>query len=170
MPFPKEGGIASPSTPGLKSRSVYITVDRILKWKETPGCKGCTGHSRAHTDKCRTRLSMLVEKEKEAEREKKAPPPESETEAEDKDDEAHGIIFRGEEISDPIPPHLSSEDKELFDEIFIRGEVPGSSKASAPAVSVSGVAILPQVANRCSDLCQKSLPVFGCPAVGVNHV
>ena len=31
---------------------------------------------------------------------------------------------------------------------------------------VSGVAILPQVANRCSDLCQKSLPVFGCPAVG----
>ena len=169
VPFPKEGGIASPSTPGLKSRSVYITVDRILKWKETPGCKGCTGHSRAHTDECRARFSMLVEKEKEAEREKKAPPPESETEAEDKDDEAHGIIFRGEEISDPIPSHLSAEDKELFDEIFIRGEVPGSAEPSAPpepAVSVSGVAILPQVANRCSDLCQKSLPVFGCPAVG----
>ena len=169
VPFPKEGGIASPSTPGLKSRSVYITVDRILKWKETPGCKGCTGHSRAHTDECRARFSMLVEKEKEAEREKKAPPPESETEAEDKDDEAHGIIFRGEDISDPIPSHLSAEDKELFDEIFIRGEVPGSAEPSAPpepAVSVSGVAILPQVANRCSDLCQKSLPVFGCPAVG----
>jgi len=112
---------------------------------------------------------MLVEKEKEAEREKKAPPPESETEAEDKDDEAHGIIFRGEDISDPIPSHLSAEDRELFDEIFIRGEVPGSAKPSfpaEPAASVSGVAILPQVANRCSDLCQKSLPVFGCPAVG----
>ena len=63
---------------------------------------------------------MLVEKEKEAEREKKAPPPESETEAEDKDDEAHGFIFRGEEISDPIPSHLSAEDKELFDENFKR--------------------------------------------------
>ena len=169
MPFPKEGGIASPSTPGLKSRSVYITVDRILKWKETPGCKGCTGHSRAHTDECRARFSMLVEKEKEAEREKKAPPPESETEAGDKDDEAHGIIFQGEDLPDPIPSHLSAEDRELFDEIFIRGEVPGSAEPSAPpepAVSVSGVAILPQVANRCSDLCQKSLPVFGCPAVG----
>ena len=169
VPFPKEGGIASPSTPGLKSRSVYITVDRILKWKETPGCKGCTGHSRAHTDECRARFSMLVEKEKEAEREKKAPPPESETEAEDKDDEAHGIIFQGEDLPDPIPSHLSAEDRELFDEIFIRGEVPGSAEPSAPpepAVSVSGVAILPQVANRCSDLCQKSLPVFGCPAVG----
>ena len=169
MPFPKEGGIASPSTPGLKSRSVYITVDRILKWKETPGCKGCTGHSRAHTDECRARFSMLVEKEKEAEREKKAPPPESETEAGDKDDEAHGIIFQGEDLPDPIPSHLSAEDRELFDKIFIRGEVPGSAEPSAPpepAVSVSVVAILPQVANRCSDLCQKSLPVFGCPAVG----
>ena len=94
VPFPKEGGIASPSTPGLKSRSVYITVDRILKWKETPGCKGCTGHSRVHTDECRARFAMLVEKEKEAEKEKKAPPPTSETEAEDRDDEAHGIIFQ----------------------------------------------------------------------------
>ena len=74
-----------------------------------------------------------------------------------------GIIFRGEDISDPIPSHLSAEDRELFDEIFIRGEVPGSAEPSAlpePAVSVSGVAILPQVANRCSDLCQKSLPVL----------
>ena len=42
IPFPADGGIASPSTPaGPKSRSVYITVDRIIKWKETPGCKGC---------------------------------------------------------------------------------------------------------------------------------
>ena len=35
-----------------------------------------------------------------------------------------------------------------------------------PAATVSGVAILPQAATRCSDLCQESLPVFGCPAVG----
>ena len=47
-------------------------------------------------------------KEKEAEREKKAPLA-SETEVEDKDDEAHGFIFRGEEISDPIPSHLSHD-------------------------------------------------------------
>ena len=43
---------------------------------------------------------------------------------------------------------------------------PNPALQPEPAVSVSGVAILPQVANRCSDLCQKSLPVFGCPAVG----
>ena len=110
---------------------------------------------------------MLVEKEKEAEREKKAPPPESETETEDKDDEAHGIIFQGKDLPDPIPSHLSAEDRELFDEIFIRGEVLGSAEPSAPPEpAVSVVAILPQVANRCSDLCQKSLPVFGCPVVG----
>ena len=166
VPFPKEGGIASPSTPGLKSRSVYITVDRILKWKETPGCKGCTGHSRAHTDECRARFSMLVEKEKEAEREKTAPLA-SETEVEDKDNEAHGFIFRGEEISDPIPSHLSPEDKELFKSIFIDEEPPGSAEPSAPAepaATVSGVAI--QAATRCSDLCQESLPVFCCPLVG----
>ena len=107
VPFPKEGGIASPSTPGPKSRSVYITVDRVLKWKETPGCKGCTGHSRVHTEECRTRFAKLVEKEKEAEKEKKAPPPASETEAEDKDDEAHGFILQGEEVSEEIPSHLS---------------------------------------------------------------
>ena len=171
-PFPKEGGIASPSTPGLKSRSVYITVDRILKWKEAPGCKGCTGHSRAHTDECRARFSMLVEKEKEAEREKKAPLA-SETEVEDKDNEAHGFIFRGEDISDPIPSHLSPEDKELFKSIFIDEEPPGSAEPSAPAepaATVSGVAILPQAATRCSDLCQESLSVFGRPLVGTATI
>ena len=33
--FPVDGG----------SRSVYITVERILKFKETAGCKGCAGTS-----------------------------------------------------------------------------------------------------------------------------
>ena len=65
VPFPIDGGIASPSTPaGPKSRSVYITVDRILKWKETPGCKGCKGTSTKHTKECRERFSRLVEAEK----------------------------------------------------------------------------------------------------------
>ena len=48
-------------------------------------------------------------------------------------------------------------------------EPPGSAEPSAPAkpaATVSGVAILPQAASRCSDLCQESLPVFGCPLVG----
>ena len=62
IPFPIDGGIASPSTPaGPKSRSVYITVDRIIKWKETPGCKGCVGTSTKHTKECRERFTRLVE-------------------------------------------------------------------------------------------------------------
>ena len=171
VPFPKEGGIASPSTPGPKSRSVYITVDRILKWKETPGCKGCTGHSRIHTDACRDRFAKLVEREKEAEREKKAPvvSDTSDVEAADKDLEAHGFIFRGEEISDDIPEHLSPEDRELARKLFVEGElpdIPEPSAAAEPAVKVSGVAILPQSVSTCSDLCKESLPVFGCPALG----
>ena len=46
LPFPPEGGVASPSTPsGPKGRGVYITLERIIRFKETPGCKGCAGTS-----------------------------------------------------------------------------------------------------------------------------
>ena len=65
VPFPPDGGIASPSTPGPKSRSVYITLDRIIKFKETPGCKGCTNKTRYHTPECRARFQKLVDEEKE---------------------------------------------------------------------------------------------------------
>ena len=65
VPFPVDGGEPAPSTPsGPKSRSVYITVERILKFKETPGCKGCFGTSRLHTDECRRRFASLVEAER----------------------------------------------------------------------------------------------------------
>ena len=47
---------------------MYITADRIIKWKETPGCKACKGLASKHTDECRERFSRLVEAErKEAE-------------------------------------------------------------------------------------------------------
>ena len=59
VPFPLDGGIASPSTPGPKPRSVYITLDRIRKCKETPGCKGCTNKTRYHTPECRARFKKL---------------------------------------------------------------------------------------------------------------
>ena len=59
VPFPLDGGIASPSTPGPKPRSVYITLDRIRKFKETPGCKGCTNKTRYHTPECRARFKKL---------------------------------------------------------------------------------------------------------------
>ena len=74
VPFIPEG-IAAPSTPsGFKSRSVYITIERSIKFKETPGCKACTGHasSRHHTDECLKRFAELVESEKEEAKAKKA--------------------------------------------------------------------------------------------------
>lgn len=65
IPFPADGGIASPSTPvGPKARGVYITADRIIKFKETPGCKGCRGTATKHTTECRERFARLVEAEK----------------------------------------------------------------------------------------------------------
>ena len=39
VPFPLEGGIASPSTPGPKARSVYITLDRIISLRKLPDVK-----------------------------------------------------------------------------------------------------------------------------------
>jgi len=67
LPFPPEGGVASPSTPsGPKGRGVYITVERIIRFKETPGCKGCAGTSAKHTQECRDRFARLVNAEKEA--------------------------------------------------------------------------------------------------------
>ena len=74
VPFIPEG-IPAPSTPsGFKSRSVYSTIERIIKFKETPGCKACAGHasSRHHTDECRKRFAELVESEKEEAKAKKA--------------------------------------------------------------------------------------------------
>ena len=74
IPFIPEG-ICAPSTPsGFKSRSVYITIERIIKFKETPGCKACAGHasSRHHSDECRKRFAELVESEKEEAKAKKA--------------------------------------------------------------------------------------------------
>lgn len=46
--FPVDGG----------SRCVYITVERILKFKETPGCKGCAGTS---ATRLRTSYQLLCQ-------------------------------------------------------------------------------------------------------------
>ena len=75
VPFLVDGIEPAPSTPaGPKSRNVNITVERILKFKETPGCKGCAGTSRLHTDECRRSFAALVEAEKAEAREKREDP------------------------------------------------------------------------------------------------
>ena len=61
-PLPlREAPFGAPSTPSaVKSKSVYITVERIIKFKETPGCRACTGHSKIHSAECKKRFSELV--------------------------------------------------------------------------------------------------------------
>ena len=75
VPFPMDSSEPAPSTPaGPKSRSVHITVERILRFKETRGCKGCAGTSRLHTEECRKRFAALAEAEKAEAREKREDP------------------------------------------------------------------------------------------------
>ena len=66
VPFPPEGGTAPPPTPrDGKPRAVYITVERIIKVGETPGCKACLGKGSKHIDACRKRFAELLKKERE---------------------------------------------------------------------------------------------------------
>ena len=59
----------------LRYRSVYITVERIIKFKETPGCKACYGKAAVHTPECRKRFTELVEKERKEKEERRSLPP-----------------------------------------------------------------------------------------------
>ena len=146
VPFPPDGGLASPSTPGPKPRSVYITLDRIIKFKETPGCTGCKNKTRYHNAECRKRFQKLVDEEKEKEAKSKPisgsvvaePPSEVPSALEDA----------------PVEPPL--EDSMFGDEGEITIAVP---------YSVSGAATLPQTAPSCAELCRDSLPVFGAQPV-----
>ena len=36
--------------------TTHITVERIIKFKETPGCKACYGKAAVHTPECRKRF------------------------------------------------------------------------------------------------------------------
>ena len=152
VPFPPDGGLASPSTPGPKPRSVYITLDRIIKFKETPGCTGCKNKTRYHTPECRKRFQKLVDEEKELEAKSK---PISESVVVEPPSEVPSAL----EDAPVEPPPVDS----IFDD---EGEI-----SIAVPYSVSGAATLPQTAPSCAELCRDSLPVFGaqpvpaCPAI-----
>ena len=142
VPFPPEGGIAAPSTPGAKSRRVYITVDRILKFKETPGCKGCLGKTRIHTAECIKRFTELVQSEKD--------------EAEVKRLALEAVeAADGAAPSAPVPS-AAEDDIDAFLKEF---------EDEVPATKVSGVATVPSSPVSVSDLCKESLPSFGLPPI-----
>ena len=46
---------------------VYIPLDRIIKFKETPECTGCKNKTQYHNTECRKRFQKLVDEEKELE-------------------------------------------------------------------------------------------------------
>ena len=61
VPFPPDAGKAPRPTPrDVKSRVVYITVQRIIKFAETPGCKACLGKGSKYTDACREGFAKLL--------------------------------------------------------------------------------------------------------------
>ena len=137
---------------------MYITVERIIRFKETPGCKGCFGDSTIHTPACRERFTKLVEEEKEEARRKF-------------EERARAEVF-GEEPEPAAPV----EEEPTEDDIIISGladgddgkgddglyeptsdEEEGPAKGAGPAASASPVMY--------SSVCSKAiLPTFGCPA------
>ena len=150
VPFPRDGGIASPSTPGPKPRSVYITLDRIIKFKETPGCKGCTNKTRYHHAECRARFQKLVDDEKEQAEKAKAesvvaePPSEAPIPPE------------------VLPPVLPPEEPSPVEGIFDDGD---EEPTIAIPYGVSGAATVPSTNPSCVELSKDNLPVFGAQPV-----
>ena len=165
LPFPPEGGVASPSTPsGPKARGVYITVERIIKFKETPGCKGCSGTSSKHTQECRDRFARLVQAEKDEELASKV--------------ESAAMRELGAASSAPpeepeVPEEVAAEARREVDDMFeaagISGAPPGEASASAllaqqlKGMIVSGVAMSPHTSSHTPivDLCSTHTPAFG---------
>ena len=87
FPFPPED-LGLPPLRDPKARGVYITVERVIKFGETPGCKACRGGAPKHTDACRARFAELVRVEKEEAAAKKAVP---------------------EPVSEPVPEPMTEE-------------------------------------------------------------
>ena len=161
VPFPPEGdGIAAPPTPtARKSRGVYITVERIIRFKETPGCKGCFGDSTIHTPACRERFTKLVEEEKEEARRKF----EERARAEIFDEEAEPAAPVGEEPTedDVVISGLADDGDGDKDEVLYEptsDEEEGPPKGAGPVASASPVMLESSVSSKAA------LPTFGCPA------
>ena len=154
VPFPPSKDPVPPPLRDTKARGVYITVERIIRFGETPGCKACRGKAVKHTDECRERFASLVSAERDEEEAKKAA--------------KEGLL----------PPKADSaiERAACSDKALVEGDRgPCPSEPSAPAsaaspvvVTTSGAAIPPCTATQ-TPLIELSgpkqgLPVFGMPA------
>ena len=164
VPFPPEGeGIAAPPTPSAKkARGVYITVERIIRFKETPGCKGCSGDSTVHTPACRERFTKLVEEEKEEARKKF----EEKALAEVFGEEPHPAAPAEEEATPevelfkPEPAVPVGHEYEPSSE-----EEGGPPEGAGPAAPAS-----PVMLESSSASSSVPLPTFGCPAQTAEEI
>ena len=144
VPFGEESKGAAPPTPvGPKSRSVYMTLDRVIKFSETPGCKACERKTRYHTPESRKRFARLVEEEK-----------------------ADLFAKRKEGISvEEIPPP-AAEDPPPPPPVDPPPEHPEDTSA-APTV-IAGLSITPHTTQRTQldhTRPESGVPVFGTPAM-----
>ena len=161
LPFPPEGGVASPSTPSRpKGRQVYITLERIIRFKEAPGCKGCAGTSTKHTQECRDRFARLVNAEKEEELASKV---------EKVAVREHGAASSAPPDEEEHDEAISREVDDMFEAAGISSRPPGQASASAllaqqlKSMIVSGVATSPHSSSFTPvvELCSKHTPAFG---------
>lgn len=112
-------------------------MERIIKFKETPGCKACKGESKTHTDACRKQFVTLVDEEKAAARSAALQP-------------------SAPASSSKEPPAPSVPEPGSFEEAMLAPE--------EPLERTAGAALL---ANHPSlvELGKDHLPVFGSPKV-----
>ena len=176
VPFPPEGDAAPPPTPrDGRPRAVYITVERIIKFGETPGCKACLGKNSKHTDACRKRFAELLKKEREELAARKTP---------------GGTEVIAETPLPPMPsapttPSAPPAPRPIIDPPYpIDPDARSSSdppppRAAAPGAAMQKVNVGAAFAQcsckgECTSLAQStqastSLPVFGMPAKADNN-
>ena len=106
--FPDIKGLEVPFSPiGPEStrakRHEYITLDRLIKYGGTPGCKACKGEAVLHTPVCKTRFDGLIRADKAAEARSKSAPPTPATLP-----PTPGLLDPAPVASPPHSPHTSS--------------------------------------------------------------
>ena len=154
VPFPPEGSDTKPPLRDPKARSVYITVERIIKFKETPGCKACYGKAVVHTPECRKRFTELVEKERREKEERRSLPPTPGRVVPPTPAETVPPTPAAESVAPPTPAAVP--------EAPVKGDAGVSSVAGAAVPSATATS------TKLAEATGDKPPVFGVPA-GVSR-
>ena len=108
--YHKDGGNNDPSTPDLRICPMNTLLDHVLTAEDTPGCATCNTHMRHYADQRCAHFANLVEEKKWHKKEEKVSLRASKQRTKsDVDAEPYARIRVGEEISNPMSSHFSSE-------------------------------------------------------------